>query len=80
MPAGVSVGKLVASGTLTDPESHAHFPLVDVVAVALNVAMTVKVVHLPDLHVIRSVDGSWRAALGAVEGEVPTAAAVVTSI
>ena len=43
-------------------------------------AVTVKVVVLAGSHVVETLDRSRRAALGAIEGEIPTATAVVTSI
>ena len=39
-----------------------------------------KVVVLAGSHVVETLDRSRRAALGAIEGEIPTATAVVTSI
>ena len=39
-----------------------------------------KVVVLAGLHVVQTLNRSRRAALGAIEGEIPTAAAAVTSI
>ena len=43
-------------------------------------AMTVKIVVLPGLHVERTFNGARNAALGAIEGEIPTTTATVTSI
>jgi len=80
MPACVSVSTLVASGTLSNPESHSHLSLVDVITVTFNMAVTVKIVVLASLHVERTVNGARRAALGAIECEIPTTTAVVTSI
>ena len=68
MPACVRVSNLVASGTLSNPESHSHLPLVDVVTVTFNMAVTVKIVVLASSHVERTVNRSRRAALGAIEG------------
>ena len=39
-----------------------------------------KIVVLPGLHVQCTVNGARRAALGAIECEIPTTTAVVTSI
>ena len=39
-----------------------------------------KIVVLASLHVKRAVNGARRTALGTIEGEIPTATAVVTSI
>ena len=52
----------------------------DVVTVTFNMAVTVKIVVLAGSHVERAVNGARRAALGAIEGEIPTTTAVVTSI
>ena len=70
----------MASGTLSNPESHSHLSLVDVITVTFNMAVTVKIVVLAGLHVERTVNGARRTALGAIEGEIPTTTAVVTSI
>ena len=78
MPACVSVSTLLASGTLSNPESHSHLSLVDVITVTFNMAVTVKIVILPSLHVERTVNGARRATLGAIEGEIPTTTAAVT--
>jgi len=80
MPACVCVSTLVASGTLSNPESHSHLSLVDVITVTFNMAVTEKIVILANSHVERTVNGARRAALGAIEGEIPTTTAVVTSI
>ena len=39
-----------------------------------------KIMVLASLHVKRAVNGARRTALGTIEGEIPTATAVVTSI
>ena len=80
MPASVCVSKLVAGGTLSNPESHSHLSLVNVITVAFNMAVTKKVVVPADSHVECTVNGPRRAALSAIEGEIPTATAVVTAI
>ena len=74
------VSNLVASGTLSNPESHSHLSLVDVITMTFNMAVTVKIVVLAGIHVERTVNGARRAALGAIESKIPTTAAVVTSI
>ena len=74
------VSLLVAIVATSNPESHLYLSLVDVIAVTFNMAVTVKIVVLASLHVERTVNGARRAALGAIEGEIPTATAVVTSI
>ena len=80
MPASVCVSKLFAGGTLSNPESHSHLSLVNVITVTFNMAVTVKVVVPARSHVECTVNRPRRAALGAIEGEIPTATAVVTSI
>ena len=70
----------MASVATSNPESYSHLSLVDVVTVTFNMAVTVKIVVLTGLHVERTVNGSRRAALGAIEGEIPTTTAVVTSM
>jgi len=79
MPACVSVSILVTTVTLSNPESHSHLSLVDVITVTFNMAVTVKIVVLASVHVERTVNGARRAALGAIECEIPTTTTVVTS-
>ena len=69
----------MASVATTNPESHSHLSLVDVITVTFNMAVTVKIVVLPGLHVQCTVNGARRAALGAIEGKIPTTTAEVTS-
>ena len=78
MPACVRVGTLVASGTLSNPESHSHLSFLDVITVTFNMAVTEKIVVHASSHVEGSVNGARRATLSAIEGEIPTSAAVVT--
>jgi len=68
----------MASVALSNPESYLHLSLVDVITVTFNMAMTVKIVVLPGLHVEHTFNGARNAALGAIEGEIPTASAGVT--
>ena len=56
------------------------FPLWSVITVTFNMAATKKIVVPADLHVDRTFNGARRAALGAIEGEIPTTTAVVTGI
>ncbi len=79
MPARPRVSKLVASGTLSNPETHAHLSLVNVITMTFNMAVTEDLVVLAGLHVVRAINGPRRATLGAIEGEIPTATAVVTA-
>jgi len=70
----------VASVATSNPESHSHLSLVDVLTVTFNMAVTVKIVSPASLHIEDTVNGARRAALGAIEGEIPTTTAVVTVI
>ena len=74
------VSLLVAIVATSNPESHLYLSLVDVITVTFNMAVTVKIVVLAGLHVERTVNGARRAALGAIEGKIPTTTAAVTSI
>ena len=78
MPACIRVSNCFAT-TFSNPESHSHLSLVDVITVTFNMAVTVKIVVLAGSHVERTVNGARRAALGAIEGEIPTTTAPVTS-
>ena len=80
-PACVRVGTFLAT-TPSNPESHSHLSLVNVVTVTFNVAVTVKIVQgaFASSHVECTVNRPRRAALGAIEGEIPAATAVVTTI
>ena len=78
MPACIRVSTLLASGTLSNPESYLHLSLVDVITVTFTMAVTVKIVVLAGSHVERAINGARRAALGAIEGEIPTTTALVT--
>ena len=70
----------MASVATSNPEPHSHLSLVDVITVTFNMAVMVTIVVLTVVHVERTVNGARRAALGAIEGEIPTTTAVVTSI
>ena len=72
------VSNRFASGTLSNPESHPHLSLVDAITVTFNMAVTVKTAVLAGSHVERTVNGTRRAALGVIEGEIPTTTAAVT--
>ena len=73
------VGRTVARDTLSNPESHSHLSLVDVITVTFNMAVTVKIVTPAGSHVEHTFNSTRRAALGAIELEIPTTTAVVTS-
>ena len=77
-PACVRVSILVASVATSNPESHSHLSLVDVIAVTFNMAVTVKIVVFAVCHVERTANGARSAALSAIKGEIPTTTAVVT--
>ena len=79
-PACIRISKFVAIVAASNPESHSHFSLVDVIAVTFNVAMTMKVFASPWYHIKCTVNFTRRAALGAIEFEIPTTAAVVTVV
>lgn len=65
---------------ITNPESHTYFSLVNVVTVAFNTAVTMKILVLPAIHIDCAFDGARGAALGAIESEIPTATALVALI
>ena len=79
-PACVCVSTLLASGTLSNPESHSHLSLMNVVTVTFNVAVTVKIVVPPSLHVECTINRPRGTALGAIELEIPAVTAVVTAM
>ena len=80
MPACVRVSTLMASNTFSNPEPHSHLSFGNVVTVTFNMAVTMKIVVFPCSHVKRAVNGARRAALGVIEGEIPTVTAVVAII
>jgi len=61
-----------------NPESHSHLSLLDVITVTFNMSVTVKIVVLAGLQVEHAINGTRRAALGSIEGEIPTTTAAVT--
>ena len=78
MPTSVGVSKLMSCDALSNRESHSHLSFLNVIAMTFNVAMTVKIVVSSCSHVECTINGSRRAALGSIEGEIPATAAVVT--
>jgi len=80
MPTSICVSTLLASGTLSNPESHSHLFLVDFITVTFNMAVTMKIMVSSGFHVECTVNRPRRAALGAIKGEIPAATAVVTTI
>jgi len=79
-PACGRISILVALVAVSNPESHSHLSLVNAIAVTFNVAMTVKIVAPSGSHVECTVNRPRRAALGAIEGEIPAATAAVTVV
>ena len=77
-PASVRVSILDAIVAGSNPESHSHLSLVNVITVTFNMAVTMKIVILASSHVERAFNRPRRAALGAIEGEIPAATAAVT--
>jgi len=69
----------VAIVAVAHPESYSHFSLVNVVTVTFNVAVTMKILcrAFAKSHVECTLNRPRRAALGAIEGEIPAATAVV---
>ena len=78
-PACVRVSKFAAIA-VSNPESHSDFSLVNVIAVTFNVAMTMKVFASSYCHIKCTVNFTRRAALGAIEFEIPTTAASITVV
>ena len=68
----------MACDALSNPKSHLHLSFLNVVAVTLNGAVTVKIVVFSSSHVECTVNSSRRAALRSIKGEIPATAAVVT--
>ena len=66
--------------TVTDPESHTHFPFVDAATVSLNMAVAMGIFTTSLLHVHDAVNGQRSRTFSAVESEVPALAAAVTAI
>ena len=79
MPACVRVSHLVATDTLSNPESHSHLSLVNVITVTLDMAVTMRiVVPAASLYVERTFNRPRGTTLGTIESEIPTATARVT--
>ena len=78
IPACVGVITATVSSTIADPESHAHFAFVDVVAVPLNMADAKDTFTTSFPHVNNTVNwkGAWTFSI--VESEIPAFAAAVT--
>ena len=78
MPTSGWVSTLMASGTLSNPESHTNLSLVNVITATFNVAVTENLLPPASPHVECTINRPRRAALGAIELEIPAATAVVT--
>ena len=78
MPTSGGVSKLMSCDALSNRESHSHLSFLNVIAVTFNVAVTMKIVASACCHVECTVNSSRRAALGSIEGEIPSATASVT--
>ena len=65
-----------------NPESHAHLSFVNVVAVTLNMAVTMQILDgiLASLHVKCTFNRSRDYAFSAIESEIPAAATAVTVV
>ena len=77
-----SVGVITStvSGTISDPESHAHPAFVDAVAVPLNMADTMGTqftTSFPQVH--NTVNWKGTCTFSTVESKMPAFAAVVTA-
>ena len=78
MPTSVGVSKLLSCDAFSNRESHSHISFLNVIAVTFNVAVTVKIVVSACMHIECTVNSSRRAALGSIEGEIPSTTASVT--
>ena len=67
----------MANSALSDPESHSHLSFLNAIAVTFNVAVSKKIECFAFVHVHRTINSSRRAALGAIEGEIPATTAGV---
>ena len=65
-----------------NPESHAHLSFVNVVAVTLNMAMTMQIVSgvFASFHVKCTFNRPRDSAFSAIESEIPAAATAVTVV
>ena len=79
IPACVGVITSAVSGTISDPESHAHLALVDVVAVPLNMADAMETFTTSFIHVYNTVNWKRTWTFSTVESEIPAFATAVTA-
>ena len=76
-PPCVRVSKFMTIIAVSNPESHSHSSLVNVIAVSFNLTVTVKVFASYCCHIVRTINSTRRDTLSAIECEIPTTAAVV---
>ena len=81
IPSGVRVTRRMASAR-SNPESHAYFSLVNVIAMTLYMAVAMQIFHRVSAksHVKCTVYWPGGAAFSAIEPEIPATAAVVTVV
>ena len=81
-PACVRVSKCMAIIAVSNPKSHSHFSLVNVIALSFNVTVTVKFFARSDQlllpYIERAINSIRGATLSTIECEIPTTAALVT--
>jgi len=75
----VGVITSTVSGTIVDPESHAHLAFVDVVTVPLNVVDAVNILTRCFQHVTKTINWQASCAFSNVESEIPAFGAIVTA-
>lgn len=79
-PTSIRVSEFMTRFAVTNPEPHPHFSFVNVVTVPFNMAVTMKILVLPETHKECALDWARRAALGTIDSEIPTATAPVAPI
>ena len=81
VPACVGIGASIA-GTITDPEPHAHPAFVDLLTDAFYLTNSVQIFPATSSldHVDDSINGCWSWALCAIESEIPSSAATMTTV
>jgi len=80
IPACVGVVTSTVSGTISDPESHAHLAFVDVVAVSLNMANAMGIFTTSFIHAHNTVNWKRAWTFSTVEREILAFAAAVTAV
>ena len=78
IPACVGVITSTESGTISDPESHAHLAVVDVVTVPFNMANAMGIFTTSFIHVHNTVNWKRAWTFCTIESEIPAFAAAVT--